>query len=100
MQFKVDPVLVYSAGKAFSLCSGGIVATILLIGLLDPRPSKIASVEAMDTALIPSCGNALKHAFLAKLSEQLDVATVTSSLSDVYCILVEYGELIVVAETK
>ena len=60
----------------------------------------IASVEAIETAWIPSCGNALKHAFLVELSEQLDVATVTSSSSDVYCILVEYEELIVVAEIK
>ena len=62
--------------------------------------SAIASVDAMDTALIPSCGSALKHAFLAELSEQLDVATVTSSSSDIYWILVEYEELIVKAGTK
>jgi hypothetical protein len=68
---------------------------------IDVAPeSAIASVEAIETAWITSCGNALKHALLVELSEQLDVATVTSSLSDVYCILVEYEELIVVAEIK
>jgi hypothetical protein len=41
LQIKVDLLLVYSAGKAFSLCSGGIVATILLIGLAAARSTSL-----------------------------------------------------------
>ncbi len=62
--------------------------------------SAMALVGANDTALIPSCGNALKRAFCVELSEQFDVATVTLSSSDIDWSVVGYEELVSNAETK